>query len=189
MWFHGQLAQKNLQWHLWMVSYTLHFIKRNSRVVLFLDSFVTFFSFHGFCTLTSNEPIACTRSKSIFKSCLLKQKKCHFWALVLKLWATSLSLLNCLCKVTIALKSLLENSMWIKIASKTENATFDTDFPIMSDISLLWIVFAKALKSLKENYNLFVTSKKTKLRIHQFKVLQNVFENLQNERARLKMFL
>ena len=91
MWFHGQLAQKNLQWHLWMVSYTLHFIKRNSRVVLFLDSFVTFFSFHGFCTLTSNEPIACTRSKSIFKSCLLKQKKCHFWALVLKLWATSLS--------------------------------------------------------------------------------------------------
>ena len=79
--------------------------------------------------------------------------------------------------------------MWIKIASKTENATFDTDFPIMSDISLLWIVFAKALKSLKENYNLFVTSKKTKLRIHQFKVLQNVFENLQNEKARLKMFL
>ena len=50
--------------------------------------------------------------------------------------------------------------MWIKIASKTENATFDTDFPIMSDISLLWIVFAKALKSLNENYNLFVTSKK-----------------------------
>ena len=89
--FMASLHKKNLQWHLWMVSYTLHFIKRNSRVVLFLDSFVTFFSFHGFCTLTSNEPIACTRSKSIFKSCLLKQKKCHFWALVLKLWATSFS--------------------------------------------------------------------------------------------------
>ena len=90
-------CSKNLERHLWEVSYTLHFIIRNSRVVLFLDSFVTFFCFHGFCTLTSNEPIACTRSESIFKSCLKGRKK----------------------------------------------ATFGTDFQIMSDISLFWIVFAK----------------------------------------------
>ena len=149
---------QNLELHLWMVSYTLHFIIRNSRVVLFLDSFVTFFCFHGFCTLTSNEPIACTRSKSIFKSCLLKQKKCHFWHWFWN-YERHLSLLNCFCKVTIALKGLLENSMWNKIASKTENVPFDIDFPIMSDISLPWIVFAKALESWRENYNLFVTSK------------------------------
>ena len=40
--------------------------------------------------------------------------------------------------------------------------------------------------------NLFVTSKKivaTNSPIHEFKVLQNVFSSLQNEKARLKMFL
>ena len=75
-----------------------------------------------------------------------KREKDQFWHWFSN-YGRHLSPLNCFCKVTtLYLKCLLENSMWNKIASKTENATFGTDFQLWArvcDISHLWIVFAK----------------------------------------------